>query len=313
MIFRFMKTIASTLYKLYKYGVPDYILSFGDSLGDNLLLTVLTRELHHRGFKKVWIKSNHAELFLNNPFVKLVLPYQALLSTTILKLFRVKIIRPQYTSYYPDEDRDVIPQKHIVLKMADSLSIRGGVEIKPIFELTTDEIESGKYAAKQIVISASGSGAIVPMSNKEWLHERYQQIIDRFSQDHTFIQLGSGSDPAFDNVIDMRGKTSIRQSAAILKNSVLLLSQVGFLMHLARAVDCRAVIIYGGREKPDQSGYACFENIYSSIPCSPCWLHNICHYNKKCMQMISTQMVEDAIIRQVKLFGTPLSPDILVN
>jgi len=28
-------------------------------------------------------------------------------------------------------------------------------------------------------------------------------------------------------------------------------------MHLARAVDCRAVIVYGGRERPEISGYIC--------------------------------------------------------
>ena len=45
--------------------------------------------------------------------------------------------------------------------------------------------------------------------------------------------------------------------------SLAFVGQVGFLMHLARAVDCRAVIVYGGRETPAQSGYPCNENLYS--------------------------------------------------
>ena len=111
----------------------------------------------------------------------------------------------------------------------------------------------------------------------------------------------------------MRGKTDIRQTAAILSHALLLISHVGFIMHLARSVDCRTVIIYGGREKPDQSGYACFENIYSAIECSPCWLHNTCHYDKKCMQIISAQMVQDAVLKQIKLLGTPLKIDTRIN
>jgi hypothetical protein len=308
-----MKTIANTLYKLYKYGVPSYILSFGDSLGDNLLLTVLARELHRRGFKNVWIKCNHADLFLNNPFVKLVLPYQTLLSTTVLRVFGVKFAYPRYTSYQADKDQDVIPEKHIVLKMADSLSIKGDIEIKPVFELTPDEVQGGRYAPKQIVIASSGTGALVPMKNKEWLHERYQQIINRFSPEYTFLQLGSTRDPAFDNVTDLRGKTSVRQSAAILKNAELLLSHVGFLMHLARAVDCRSVIVYGGREKPAQSGYNCFENIYSAVPCAPCWFHSKCDYNNKCMSMITAEEVSQAVINQLSLANEPLDLDILMN
>ena len=53
-----------------------------------------------------------------------------------------------------------------------------------------------------------------------------------------FIQLGSATDPALQHVNDLRGATSIREAAAILNHARLYVGTVGFLMHLARAVEC---------------------------------------------------------------------------
>jgi hypothetical protein len=308
-----LNTIASTLKRFYKYGIPSHILSFGDSLGDNLLLSVLARELNVRGHKNVWIKCDHDFLFENNPDIKLVLPYKTLLSTPILKLFNVKTVFPRYTVYQEETDRDIIPEKHIILKMADSVSLKGSIINKPYFFLTDSEMEKGAYAKKQITITTSTSGALKPMKNKEWVTERYQQIVDKFYPEYQFIQLGTKNDYPLNNVTDLRGKTTVRETAAVLKNSALLVTHVGFMMHLARAVDCRSVIIYGGREKPDQSAYACFENIYSAVECSPCWLHNTCPYDKKCMTMISSEMVETAMINQLQLVAEPLIAETLYN
>ena len=69
---------------------------------------------------------------------------------------------------------------------------------------------------------------------------------------------------------------------------------VGFLMHLARAVDCPAVIVYGGREHPDQSGYGANRNLFSRVPCAPCWRWNSCDYNRRCMDEITAKQVATA-------------------
>jgi ADP-heptose:LPS heptosyltransferase len=84
---------------------------------------------------------------------------------------------------------------------------------------------------------------------------------------------------------------------------------VGFLMHLARAVDCRSVIVYGGREWPSISGYTCNENLVSRPPCSPCGLYDGCEYQRACMNEISVDEALAAIRRQVDRWGTPLPID----
>ncbi|QEM18386.1 hypothetical protein DIU38_020850 [Mucilaginibacter sp. P4] len=96
-----IKTIKSTLFYFYKYGIPSYIIAFGESLGDNLLLTVLSRELYGRRHKNIWVKSNQQQLFEHNPDIKLILPFGALLSGMLLKAFNVKTVFPKYTVYHP--------------------------------------------------------------------------------------------------------------------------------------------------------------------------------------------------------------------
>ncbi|MEB0250123.1 hypothetical protein QN344_08235, partial [Mucilaginibacter sp. 5B2] len=281
--------------------------------GDNLLLTVLTAALYERGSKNVWVKSDRGQLFEYNPHIKLVLPFNTLLSGSVLKLFGTKTIYPKYTVYNKATDSDKVPEKHIILKMADDLQLQGDIKAKPVLNLTSVEHHSCEWAKNAIVITTSATAALFPMRNKEWIADRYQQMVNRLKDDYRFIQVGSVTDDPLNGVTDMRGKTDVRQTAAILSNAALLLSHVGFMMHLARAVDCHAVIIYGGREKPDQSGYACFENIYSAVECSPCWLHNTCHYDKKCMDTISVDLVADAVLKQLSLKNEPLSADLLVN
>ena len=84
------------------------------------------------------------------------------------------------------------------------------------------------------------------------------------------------------------------------------IGQVGFLMHLARAVETRSVIIYGGREKAWQSGYPCNENIETNPICSPCWQNNGCDFNRKCLSDISVEMVLKAVEKLISRLDSEL-------
>jgi ADP-heptose:LPS heptosyltransferase len=62
-------------------------------------------------------------------------------------------------------------------------------------------------------------------------------------------------------------------------------------MHAAAAVNVPSVIVYGGFEAPWQSGYPMNVNLYSDVECAPCWLESICPHEKKCMEMITPEIV----------------------
>ena len=76
------------------------------------------------------------------------------------------------------------------------------------------------------------------------------------------------------------------------------------MMHLARAVDCRSVILYGGREKPAQTGYVANKNLYSQVRCAPCWLRNPCDFDRKCMDMLTAPQVVAATAEQIGRYGS---------
>jgi hypothetical protein len=165
--------------------------------------------------------------------------------------------------------------------------IKGRVSLRPYVFLTDRERESGKLGSRpQIVMQTSNLGAKYPMRNKLWPPERFQIVADALNKDFEIIQLGLLGDPLLNGATDLRGKTSVREAAAILASSHLFLGLVTGMMHLARAVDCRSVIIYGGREHPWQSGYGANENLFWIGACAPCWLRNDCDFERICMQEI---------------------------
>src|SRR4030081_667861 len=58
----------------FKIGVPETLVHFGIGPGDDLLCTVVLRELRKRGNKKIWMMSKHPELFEQNRDVDRIVP-----------------------------------------------------------------------------------------------------------------------------------------------------------------------------------------------------------------------------------------------
>jgi len=298
----FLKTLS-------RHGTPDVLVAFGAGLGDQLLCTAVLHEFRQRGYRKLWLMSNSPELFDLNPDVDVVVSPNKSFVDLMRRIGR-RVISPAYAQHIAAEDRDIPPKRHIIATMCERSAISGEVSLRPYVMLAADERIHGRIAANQIAIQSSGLGARYPMRNKEWYPERFQAVVESLRGEYTFVQLGAASDPPLEDVIDLRGKTTLRQTAAILSQSLAFVGQVGLLMHLARAVDCRSVIIYGGREAPEQSGYSCNENLFSAVPCAPCWKWNTCEYDRMCMREIGVDAVMRALRSQIERHGQPLAIDI---
>jgi ADP-heptose:LPS heptosyltransferase len=124
-----------------------------------------------------------------------------------------------------------------------------------------------------------------------------RQVAETLAEGARVVQLGAASDPLLPKVIDRRGEHSFRKVASILANASLFVGMEGFLTHLARAVGCRSVVVYGGYTKPDETGYPCNENLAVDLPCSPCWEPSGCHFQRKCLDAVSVQDVLAAVER----------------
>lgn len=282
-------------------GSPDHLLYHGFGIGDDFLCSAVAHELKLRGQRRIVVFSRYGELFRHNPDIDAAYDFGAN-AFGRLHYWGVPGTHPCYFRYDPATDRETYPEK-IILAMCRKAGVTGSISLRPYFTLLSAEKKTGRLFAPQIVIQSAGLGL---MKNKDWLVERYQAVADALGGRARIIQLGLASDPPIRNALDLRGKTTLRESAAILANARLFVGQVGFLMHLARAVECRSVIVYGGREDPAITGYIANENVVGKTACSPCLFRNRCDYDRECMKMVSVEMVLAAAARAWERHGEAL-------
>ena len=265
-------------------------------MGDNLLCSAVARELKNRGRTPIAVLTPFRELFDNNPNIETVFAADWR-DVSLLKESGMPLLFPDYAIRSSNPDQILPPRGHIIGEMCRSIGITGEIELRPEYFFGRGENIPRPLNQKTVAIQCSGAGARMRCLNKEWPVDRFQSVIDRLRSNCQLIQLGSVKDPILSGVQDMRG-LPLRNAASVLASCHLFIGLEGFLMHLARAVECPAVIVYGGRVAPEQTGYSCNKNLYTPLTCAPCWCDNACNYDRKCLTTISVDMVVDAAIQQ---------------
>ena len=109
------------------------------------------------------------------------------------------------------------------------------------------------------------AGGKFDYTTKWWDHERYQQVVDHFCGRILFVQVGQleHHHPPLRGVIDLRGRTDLRQLVRLVHHAQGVLCPVSLVMHLAAAVEARndgprnrpCVVVAGGREPPHWEAY----------------------------------------------------------
>lgn len=164
---------------------------------------------------------------------------------------------------------------------------------------------------------------------KQW--GRFQEVVDELLGQLQFVQVGAAEHlhPALNGVIDLRGKTTVRELIRLVHHSDGALCGVTALMHLAAAVPVRegrperaCVVLGGAREPPAWEAYKNhqFLSNVGSLPCCAeraCWKSRTVALNDgaehdaklcaqpveigpgmfvpKCMDLIATEAVVAAI------------------
>ena len=277
--------------QLLRWGRPHRGLLFGPlSLGDDLLCTAVLHEARRRG-EPLAMLTARPELFAGNPDPARLIPIDDFYVAAIRRLGS-RIIQPYYLSQDPaNPDRDVPPPRHIIAEMCRLAGLRGRVELRPWLFLSAEERARGALFSRQIAIQSSGLGAAIPYENKEWGADRFTSVARLLGPDYKIVQLGVASDPALPVDADLRGRTSVREAAAILANSAAFVGLEGFLTHLARAVECPSVVVFGGRSRPEIFGYSANANLYGAVDCAPCGLRNTCAYDRACLGRVTPAAV----------------------
>ena len=285
---------------------PELVLYYSGGLGDNLLMSCVMHEFARRDLPRPWLLCDVPALFEHNPDVPQILPNERWLRNYIHRS-KTRLVRPSYASQIKGEDRENPPDEHLLARMCRLSGLSGAIELRPYLYLSEADKAAGARLKDQVVIQSSGMGAGWPIPLKEWFPQRFAQVVETLKDEVNFVQLGAPGDPILPGALDLRGQTSFVETAAILSQSRLFVGQVGFLMHVARAVDCPSVIVYGGREHPSQSGYVCNENLYTDLECAPCWRRETCPFERECMTQISVDDVVRATRRKLKQSNSVLA------
>jgi ADP-heptose:LPS heptosyltransferase len=140
--------------------------------------------------------------------------------------------------------------------------------------------------------------------NKQWPRDRYDALAAALRWDGG--TLGSlrvvqfvppGQEPLLKWAEPIVTPT-FRHALALLGLASLYIGPEGGLHHGAAAMDCPAVVIFGGFNTPKSTGYAWHENITVGEPCGS---HAYCPHCTQAMASISVERVLQAARRQLDI------------
>ncbi|MBI1922378.1 MAG: glycosyltransferase family 9 protein [Geobacter sp.] len=169
----------------------------------------------------------------------------------------------------------------------------------------------GDLADKPFVVIFPGAS----IREKRWSIEKAQTLAQRIYKSGMPVVLLGGKECKNDvakifrgiNGLDLTGKTSLMESAAILTKSALLVSGDSGLLHIAASLGVPTVSLFGSSnmKKWAPKGHNHI-TISKSLPCAPCSKYGYtpkCPINAKCMSDIMVDEVFDAVLRLLEKTG----------
>lgn len=299
------------LAQIARHGLPRRLVHTYVGVGDELLAASALRIAHEQGsdLRGTWFLVRYPALHAASTLPARFIPWDARLFQLVRRLRR-PVVELGYSHRDEAAGRDVPVPGHALANFCRQLGVSGPVPLRPTLELAPDLLAAGRLHPRQIVVQSSSQGARIPIPAKHWPLENMQAVVDGLRDRGLgeIVQIGTLDEPPLRGVHDLRGKLSLPQAAAVLARSALFIGLPGGLMHLARAVDCPAVIIYGGRESPDFAGYSANANLVDRPACSPCYLIVPCPHGLPCMHAVTPSAVLDAALAQLAR-GRPLPVD----
>jgi ADP-heptose:LPS heptosyltransferase len=168
---------------------------------------------------------------------------------------------------------------------------------------------------------------------KWWDARRYQQVVDHFRGRVQFVQVGERGHwhPTLRDVIDLRGKTDLRQLVRLVYHAQGVLCPVTLLMHLAAAIEVKegrpknraCVVVAGGREPPHWEAYPHHQFIHTvgALSCCDnggCWKSRVVplgdgdekdHPRNLCVDVVDSlprcmdMITAEEVIRRIELYA----------
>jgi ADP-heptose:LPS heptosyltransferase len=280
-----------------KWGRELFLYYHG--IGDSLLFNTVLYHYGRQTNQKFIVGSPHPEIYAGNPYVR-HLPF-----TTQFIVYRLaRLMRwtgmvdgLTHMDYYHGGR---IPQKHIMHLLAERIGLKE-MPAKPLIFLSKQELAKKILPdAEKPWVAIQSIGNTKWTDNKNWGAEKFARLAELLSPSFSLVQMGTAADPPLPVQMNLCGKVDVRGVFQVLGQCAGFVGLEGFLMHAATAMGVASVIVYGGFTAPWQTGYEINANLFTPVPCAPCWLESRCPYDKKCMEAITPSHVADALTEKLR-------------
>jgi ADP-heptose:LPS heptosyltransferase len=167
-------------------------------------------------------------------------------------------------------------------------AFKGDIHISPLEKSWMSQVQeiTGEDTPFWIIVA----GGKHDFTIKWWEFSRFQQVVDHFKGKILFVQVGEKNHNhlALNGVLDLRGKTDLRQFVRLMYHAQGVLCPVTFAMHLAAAVEVKGgfpknrpcVVVAGGREPTHWEAYPHHQYLHAlgTLACCDnggCWKSRI--------------------------------------
>ncbi|MEM6823158.1 MAG: glycosyltransferase family 9 protein [Verrucomicrobiota bacterium] len=204
-------------------------------LEDVTMLTAAVRDLHlsHPGQFLTDIRTDYPQLLEHNPHVNALSE-----ADTTAEVISCEI---------PVTQMEGVAPYHLATAYTQHLSNILGINIEPTLiqgDIYVSETEKSWISQVQEITESSSSFWLVSAEethdaeSKAWSPSWYQEVIDHFIGRILFVQVGESSNsPPWEGVIDLRGRTDLRQLIRLVYHSQGILCPASSIMHLAAAIE----------------------------------------------------------------------------
>jgi ADP-heptose:LPS heptosyltransferase len=198
-----------------------------------------------------------------------------------------------------------------------------------IFELTGEERARGRMHLERLGVDFSrpviglNTGAGLRWELKRWREEGYLEMVERLASTRSvqFVLLG-GPDERERHVrlsrdsrvslIDSGCDNPVRHFASIIAACSLVVAGDTLAMHLSLALGRRTVILFGPTSAAEIEMYGLGEKIAPRMDCLACYKSR-CDFVPNCMDLITTDMVQAAVERQLSILPPTAAPATLAQ
>src|SRR5262245_30510076 len=262
--------------------MQQLILKCHYSLGDIVMLTAAVRDLHESYPDRFAtdVRTSCTELWENNPYLTALDEGDP--KVRILKCEYPLINRCNQVPYHCLHGFRKFLNQRLKLNIQPTV-FKGDIHISKLEKSWYSQV--WELAGQEIPFWIVAAGGKYDVTIKWWSPGRYQQVVDHFRGRIQFVQVGNQGHhhPRLKGVIDLRGKTNVRQLVRLVYHSQGILSGVTGLMHLAAAVEVKrgfsvhrpCVVVAGGRESPHWEAYP-FHQFIHTVGALPCCRHGGC-------------------------------------